>query len=126
VSDDARVRVLGEDGAPELDIVEGGGTAHAIVWPGVGAQLRSMHRIRLTPGAATVALTHPGDAVYTIIEGAGTAHDDGEGASHELVTGTMIHIDGGTTYRIVAGDDGLDVVGGPAPADPALYAGLER
>jgi hypothetical protein len=37
----------------------------------------------------------------------------------------MAHVDAGTTYRFRAGDAGLDLIGGPAPADPALYAHLE-
>jgi hypothetical protein len=37
----------------------------------------------------------------------------------------MFHIDGGTSYTVVAGEDGLQVVGGPAPADMAMYAHLE-
>ena len=43
------VRILDAGAScPELPMVEGGGVARAIVWPGVGAALRSMHRIELT------------------------------------------------------------------------------
>jgi mannose-6-phosphate isomerase-like protein (cupin superfamily) len=107
------VRVCGEDVA--LDIVEGAGTAHAIVWPGSGAADRAMHRIRLEPGASTVSLEHPGDAVYAVLHGEGLVGD------HALEAGSMVLVDGGTPYRFVAGDAGLDLVGGPAPVDPALY-----
>jgi hypothetical protein len=33
----------------------------------------------------------------------------------------MIHVDAGTQYVITSGDGGMDIVGGPSPADPALY-----
>jgi hypothetical protein len=33
----------------------------------------------------------------------------------------MFHVGAGTAYAIVAGPDGLEAVGGPAPVDPALY-----
>jgi hypothetical protein len=109
----SEVRVCDEDVA--LDIVEGDGTARAIVWPGTGAADRAMHRIRLGPGASTVLLEHPGDAVYAVLGGQGTVGE------HAVETGSMVHVDGGTPYRFVADDAGLDLVGGPAPVDPALY-----
>jgi hypothetical protein len=34
----------------------------------------------------------------------------------------MAHVDAGTTYVFAAGDGGLSLVGGPAPADRRLYA----
>jgi hypothetical protein len=37
----------------------------------------------------------------------------------------MFHIDAGTSYAVVAGTGGLQIVGGPAPADMAMYAHLE-
>jgi mannose-6-phosphate isomerase-like protein (cupin superfamily) len=109
----SEVRVCDEDLA--LDIVHGAGTARAIVWPGTGAADRAMHRIRLSPGASTVPLEHPCDAVYAVLGGQGTVGD------RALEAGSMVHIDGGTPYRFVAGEAGLDIVGGPAPVDPALY-----
>jgi mannose-6-phosphate isomerase-like protein (cupin superfamily) len=116
-----RVLVLSEEDGPELDIVEGSGSARAILWPGTGAQLRAMHRIRLDAGAATVALAHPGEAVYAVLAGDGKVSDDDAGTVEPLETGSMVHVDAGTTYRLVAGDGGLDLVGGPAPADHSLY-----
>jgi hypothetical protein len=38
---------------PELDLLSGPGTAHALVHPGVGATLRAMHRIVLEDGSET-------------------------------------------------------------------------
>jgi len=113
------VRVLDE--GPELAIVDGAGTARAIVWSGTGAADRAMHRIRLEPGAGTVRLEHPGEAVYAVLEGDGAVTDADGGVDHAIERGSMIHLDGGTPYRFAAGDDGLDIVGGPAPVDPGLY-----
>jgi mannose-6-phosphate isomerase-like protein (cupin superfamily) len=119
------LQVLDAESGPELPIVEGAGSARAIVWPGTGARLRSMHRIRLEAGAGTVPLTHPSDAVYYVIAGAGSVEEPG-GDGRPLELGSMAHVDAGTTYRFRAGDAGLDLIGGPAPADPALYAHLEE
>jgi mannose-6-phosphate isomerase-like protein (cupin superfamily) len=116
------VTVVGGEDGPTLDIVEGDGTARAVVWPGMGARLRSMHRISLGPGSRTVELRHESDAVYYVIEGGGEARDGGDDSAEPLVTGSMIHVDRGTAYTLAAGDDGMEIVGGPAPADPALYA----
>lgn len=115
------VVVVDGDGGPALDIVAGDGSARAVVWPGVGARLRSMHRISLGPGARTVELSHPSDAVYFVITGSGSAADRSDGGEQALVEGSMVHIDAGTTYALLAADAGIEIVGGPAPADPALY-----
>jgi quercetin dioxygenase-like cupin family protein len=118
------IRILDAATGPELPIIEGGGVARAIVWPGVGAELRSLHRIWLEPGATTVTLAHPSDAVYYVLEGSGSAHDESTGAAHEVRQGSMFHVDAGTSYAIIAGDGAMQLVGGPAPADPAMYAHL--
>src|SRR3712207_3899634 len=115
------VAVVGVEGGPELDIVDGDGTARAVIWPGMGARLRSMHRISLGPGSRTHELRHPTDAVYYVIDGDGQARDGDAGTTEPLVTGSMVHVDRGTAYQLVAGAGGMEAVGGPAPADPALY-----
>jgi mannose-6-phosphate isomerase-like protein (cupin superfamily) len=115
------VTVVGGQDGPELDIVDGEGTARAVIWPGMGARLRSLHRISLGAGSRTVELSHPTDAVYYVIDGDGEVRDGGPGTAEPLVAGSMIHVDHGTAYTLVAGRDGMEVVGGPAPADPALY-----
>ena len=120
------MKILSVDGSPELPLVEGGhGTARAVVWSGTGAKLRAMHLIELGAGGATVPQTHDGEAVYAILDGDGSAHDDSERAEHEIETGSMVHIEPGTTYRLVAGGEGMRAVGGPAPIDPRLYEGIE-
>lgn len=109
---------------PELEIVEGDGRAWAVVWPGMGAQLRSLHRISLAAGSRTVELCHPSDAVYYVAEGAGSIGEGADASGDALPKGSMCLVDAGTAYVIRAGESGVELVGGPAPADPALYAHL--
>ena len=113
--------VLGTADGPDVKVLEGAGSAHAVVWPGMGAQLRSMARVSLPPGARTLELSHPSDAVYYVIEGGGQVVDGEAGSGEPLVEGSMVHVDRGTPYRFVGGDAGLELVGGPAPVDLALY-----
>ena len=115
------VAVVDAAAGPELDLVVGEGTARAVIWPGMGARLRSMHRISLGAGSRTVEQRHPSDAVYYVIDGAGEVRDRDAGTGEPLVTGSMVHVDRETAYELVAGEDGMEIVGGPAPADPALY-----
>lgn len=120
------VRVLEDkDSCPRLALVEGEGEARALVWPGVGAHLRSLHRITLGPGSQTVRQQHPMEAVYYLVSGAATAEDEQTRDTHPLRVGSMALIDPGTPYRFVAGSKGAELVGGPCPADPALYRHLE-
>jgi mannose-6-phosphate isomerase-like protein (cupin superfamily) len=116
------VAVLEAGGGPELSIVRGDARAQAIVWPGMGASLRSMHRISLGPQSRTVEMQHVSDAVYYVISGAGDATDAHVGRTRPLIEGSMIHVDAGTPYELIAGPEGLELVGGPAPADPSLYS----
>lgn len=120
------VKVVGvTEASPELPIIESGGTAQAVVWPGVGAEHRSMHLVRLDGGGRTKALSHPSDAVYHLCEGSATAADPDSGERFEIGVGAMLHIDAGTTYLIEAGADGAFLLGGPCPPDPAMYEQLE-
>jgi quercetin dioxygenase-like cupin family protein len=114
-----QVRVLDGASGAELPIVASGGTARAIVWPGIGAELRSLHWIELEPRAETVEMTHSTDAVYYVVAGGGEAAADG--STERLVEGSMVHVDAGTAYVLRAAEAGMEVVGGPAPADRALY-----
>lgn len=109
------------DHGPLLPIVEGDGAARAIVWPGVGATHRSMQRIDLAAGSRTIALRHPMEAVYYVIQGDGAVCDPDDGGAQPLIEGSMIHIEPGTAYRFEAGGSGMLLLGGPCPADPALY-----
>ena len=122
-----RVTIFRDDeNCPGLPIVERGGSARAVIWPGVGAVLRSMHRISLQRGGRTVELEHPSEAVYYLIEGSAAALDLSGGARHSLATGSMAHIDPGTRYVFEAGAEGAEIIGGPCPADRRLYTHLEE
>jgi quercetin dioxygenase-like cupin family protein len=126
MSSSKAVRVLdGGESCPMLPLVEGEGVARAVIWPGVGAQLRSMQRIRLGPGARTVPLRHAMEAVYYVMSGAGTVLDPDDPLARPLVEGAMVHVEPGTAYLFQGGPGGIEILGGPCPADPALYAGLE-
>jgi quercetin dioxygenase-like cupin family protein len=124
------VRIIdARDGSahPVLPIVEDEqGEAHAIVWPGIGAKDRSLHRIRLAPGARTVELAHPSEAVYYVVEGGGEVTEGDGSAGQPIELGSMVHTGPGDSYRLVAGSEGMVAVGGPCPADPALYDHIEK
>lgn len=115
-------RVLDSDqSCPRLDLVDGEGDARAVAWPGVGSELRSMHRIRLAPGAATVGLRHEMEAVYYVMAGDGSVGDPGAGDAQPLTKGSMVHVEPGTAYRFRSGPSGMELIGGPCPPDPAIY-----
>ena len=105
-----------------LRIVAGEGRAWAVIWPGMGAKSRSLHRVSLAPAASTVALRHAGEAVYYVLSGVGAVHDTA-GAAHPLQEGSMVHIAPQGGYRFAAGATALELIGGPCPPDPALYEG---
>lgn len=110
-----------DDKCPRLPIVDGGGEAFAVVWPGVGASMRSMHRISLLPGGVTIRMSHPMEAAYYVMSGSGAVLAPDTGDATPLVDGSMIHIEPGTAYVYQAGTAGMELIGGPCPADPALY-----
>lgn len=107
-----------DDTCPSLPILEGEGQARALVWPGTGARHRSMHHVTLPAGARTRRLRHAGEAVYYVRSGSGQVQDTGDG----IAEGSMVHIAPDTAYAFAGGEGGLELLGGPCPADPALYA----
>jgi quercetin dioxygenase-like cupin family protein len=112
--DGEKVQVLGPDG-PDVPVVETGGRARALVWPGVGAQFRSMHLIELDPGGRTRPQVHDAEAVYYVVTGGGSV------GAEDLEEGSMIHVAAGGQYVLEAGAEGMQVVGGPSPPDASLY-----
>lgn len=110
---------------PEIPLVEGQGNAKVILWPGNGAEFRSMQLFTLHTGDQSVALKHINDCVYYVIAGAGLIESLADGSRQELVEGSIVHIDANDEYRIAAGDYGIKFLGGPCPPDAALYASLE-
>lgn len=121
----AGVSVVDANSGPRLPIVEGPASATAVIWPGVGASMRSLHRIVLRPGSATVQLTHPMEAVYYAVSGGGTVGESASDQPQSLVEGSMVHVEPGTAYVFVSGAAGLELIGGPCPADPSLYRNLD-
>jgi len=117
------VQVLSPADQPTVELLRPGGegSARALVWPGVGARARTMHLVSLPPGAATRELRHGGEGVYYVIAGTGVARDADAGTATDLIEGSMVHLEAGTRYSFAAGPDGIELVGGPGPADPDLY-----
>lgn len=110
---------------PRLPLVVGEGEAAVVMWPGNGALYRTFQVLTLKPGDRTVDLTHPSDSAYYVSAGAGDVVDLTTGERQALAEGAMLHIDRGDRYRFETEDTrGLVLIGGPCPADPALYAGI--
>jgi mannose-6-phosphate isomerase-like protein (cupin superfamily) len=101
------------EGVP-IDIVENGGSATAVIWPGMGSRWRTMHRIELEAGGATRPLRHESEAVYFVAEGSGRI------AGQELRRHHMVYVPRDSTYRFEA-DTPMLVWGGPCPPDLSLY-----
>ena len=111
------------DGVP-LPLVEGPGLMQALVWPGMGARHRSMHRIALGRDGRTALLRHPrSEAVYYVVRGTGAVVDEALGERHPIREGMMFHVTAGTPYRLAADGRDLVCVGGPCPPDADLYYG---
>lgn len=118
-----KVRVIDSQGPlPEVSIVEGAGSAKAVIWPGNGARHRTFQIIKLGSASSTRSLDHKTDSVYYVIRGTGTVEDVRAKTSEAIVEGSMIHIDAGDQYRIKANEDGLELLGGPCPADDRWYS----
>jgi quercetin dioxygenase-like cupin family protein len=118
--------VSASDDHPSLPIVDGEGSARAVVWPGIGAELRSMHHIVLGAGASTVPQRHPHEAVYHVTTGTAQVRDLESDETTDLRVGSMVHVEPGTGYVFLAGLDGVEIIGGPCPADPDLYIGITQ
>ena len=105
--------------------LHGRGEVRAIVWPGMGAQHRTMHSVRLAPGETSDEWRHPGEAVYYVLTGSGWFEDRTTGARSEVRAGLIVHVESGTAYAMTAREP-LTCIGGPCPPDPALYAETSR
>jgi mannose-6-phosphate isomerase-like protein (cupin superfamily) len=120
------VRVMDSAAAdcPSLSIIRGKGSARVVIWPGNGARYRTFQVLELQDGDRTTDLTHPTDAAYYVVEGTGVVADAVSGESWPLAEGGMVHIDRGDSYRFEASGAGMRLIGGPCPADEALYTAL--
>lgn len=121
---DPRIAVIRDDEhAVSVPLVPGADCAVALIWPGMGARHRSLHRISLAPGMATVTLKHDSDSVYYVVTGAAELIDVDAGRALGCDAGSAVHIDEGTRYQLRASLVSATVVGGACPADPRLYSG---
>lgn len=113
------IDVISAASGQPLDLTAGEREAYVVVGPHSGAEHRTMAVVRLPDGAATATLTHPGEAVWYVVRGGGTARAE-DGEDLELDEGSMVHVEPGAAYALVAGPDGLEAIGGPSPQDPDL------
>lgn len=107
---------------PDLGLLTDG-TWREIVGPSRGAACRSFYDVALAPGGASVALTHEGEGVYYVVDGAVTVIEQvGSGElRHTLEPGGMVHVPGGSVYSLTSGA-GARLVGGPSPVDAQIGA----
>jgi mannose-6-phosphate isomerase-like protein (cupin superfamily) len=120
------IQVIDAVHSQEIPIVDGVGNAKVVIWPGMGARCRTFQMIVLGDNSKTMRLRHPtSDAAYYVIKGQGRIVDVGTGHSQELDEGGMVHIDANDQYQFVAGASGMELLGGPCPADASLYASLK-
>jgi mannose-6-phosphate isomerase-like protein (cupin superfamily) len=115
------VEVLSRREGRPLPILAGEGEALEVVGLHSGARHRTMCAIRLAPGAATVELRHPSEAVFYVEAGTGRAVGRDGGERLDLEPGAMVHVAPGTPYVLEAGEEPLELLGGPSPPDPALH-----
>jgi mannose-6-phosphate isomerase-like protein (cupin superfamily) len=120
------IQVVDTVHCPEIPIVEGVGNAKVVIWPGMGARYRTFQVINLGKNSKTIQLCHPeADAAYYVLKGQGSVLDVNTGQSQELGEGGMVHIDAKDHYQFVASVSGMELLGGPCPADSSLYATLK-
>jgi quercetin dioxygenase-like cupin family protein len=125
-AENGTVRVIdADDNCPVLPLVDGEGIARAVIWPGIGASLRSMHLVELSPDAKTVPMRHPMEAVYYVIEGRAVALDLDDDSANNVGAGSMIFVEPNTEYVIAADGQAVRLVGGPCPPDFDLYRHLD-
>jgi quercetin dioxygenase-like cupin family protein len=103
-----------------LDIIERGGQAGAIAWPGTGSFFRDMHRIDLAEGGRTKPLCHPGEAAYTVASGA-VEVEGSDGEPRHVEAPAVLFVPSRTEY-VLSSSQGTTIFGGPCPPDPALHA----
>jgi quercetin dioxygenase-like cupin family protein len=113
------IDVISAASGQPLDLTDGQGEAYVVVGPHSGAEYRTMAVVRLDEGVTTATMTHPGEAVWYVVRGAGVARPEG-GEELELDEGAMVHVEPGAAYALAAGPAGLELIGGPAPQDPEL------
>lgn len=104
-----------------LPIIDGTGSAFAILGPDNGAHFRTVNLLEMAGDDRTLELQHRHECVYYVQTGSGAIIDLANGRSQPLVEGSMIHIGPDDRYRLQADDSGMTVIGGCVPMDPTLY-----
>src|SRR5258707_13760096 len=84
---------------PLLPIVNGDGSARAVIWPGTCAAMRSINLIQLAPTSETMLLAHPAQSVYYVLDGTGTVAGDGPAPMTSLFPCAMVHVGTGNANR---------------------------
>jgi quercetin dioxygenase-like cupin family protein len=102
------------EGEP-LPIVVGRGHAIAMVGRHTGARHRTINRVELTPGAATVPSHHAGEAVYLVAVGEADL-ELGDGTLHHMRARSIVYVPTAIPYRFLARTPVL-LYGGPCPPD---------
>ena len=110
------------DANPEVPIIEVGGVARAVVWPGTGASLRSMHTIDLGPRGATVVFEPPHGGGVLRARRSRPRPRARFRRRIRVEPGSMVHVEPATRYRFEAGPEGMRIVGGPSPPDPRMVS----
>lgn len=114
-----RARIISPDmWGPCLPLVRGTGSCREVVGPRIGATLRSLYRFELGAAAATIALKHPGEAVYYVIEGT-VQVSSSTTADTTVPEGGMFHAQPYADYTM-SSIHGAVVIGGPSPVDPGF------
>ena len=106
-----------------LPYTEGKGVAKAIIWPGMGAKLGSMHYFVMAPGARNVPHKHPeAEDMFYVVQGQGVVIDFDQGKEYPFKKGDFVFIPAGITHAVRSdGPEDFISVGGPSPADEAMY-----
>lgn len=108
-----------EDGR---EFTEMGATMRFVVWPGVGAELLTMHYLVITPGESFENHRHPHSAdIISVIQGEGVLITDGE--EHVIRRGDVVYVPPGVDHGMRNdGTETLVSVDSQAPPDPVIYS----
>jgi N-carbamoylputrescine amidase len=109
-----------DEWGPDLGLVPAG-SWREIVGPSRGALRRSFYDVTIEAGGVGRALTHPGEAVYYVVDGPVTLVEQVAGGAlrSSLDAGSMVHVPAGSVYSFESQGGGR-LVGGPSPVDPEI------
>jgi len=118
--DEVRVLICNDD-CPKLPIVEGDGSAQAMVSTGVSAGIANMNYIRMEPGEANQPHTDSSfeDTVF-ISEGKGSAQNFDHDRRQSFEAGQVIHVPLDLKHTVFADRVCVVSVGEPCSADCAM------